>query len=493
VQVSHPDEFPPSSRETIRQNLIGAIVDALEESTSLNTQQDLALLVDKLAARIGQRPPPQQPTFLRADFFGLVRYCEQLPDGIGCLSAAVNDLEQGSLPSQAIAQLALEWEALDAQPALVVRWEWLSHLLAQVRPGDLPRLIRSTPEHPFQDLPPYCTTPWSAFLFLLGAATGPDSVPLWMIFLDRLRDLLPPDSAEELWAQNRQWAVAWGLGGDLDLARYSQPTVSERGGVGYIVIQLAPVSIDTSQYTLSYWLQKDPHRWRPEPGLNRHLDLGDLGNLASHVGQVISEAEASWGDRPGQIQLEFVLPMELLNLPVEWLPKNPDSDSTVPLAVIYPVVLRSLERLGRREWHRRWRLRWDSLNTRSATTQTLPSIPAGNDGIDRLEIMLSRDHNHPGVVLSQPPVRDQTGGRALEMALRVGCPLIIWNRSTNGSDPDFRSIVDELQNGGIGNIPDHLAEQRREVAELDPRQRDQHPWYHIAVLWDDPDRKPWSA
>jgi hypothetical protein len=340
--MTHSDEFWATTREEIRRRLIAAIVAALEEATYLNTEQDLALLINRLSSRIGERPPEQHYLNLRADFFGLVRYCAQLPDGIVCLSAAIEDLERGSNSSQTIQQLALEWEALDAQPVLVARWEWLRELLTQIQPSDTRSLIRSTPEDPFQDLPRYCTTPWYAFLFLLGAAaTTSSSVPLWMIFLDRLRDRLEPDSADELWAQNRQWAVPWGLGGELDLARYSQHSVvTNTGNVGYIVIQLTPRSID-SQYLLSYWLQKDPYHWRPEPGQSRDLDLADL---ALHVGQVISEAEAAWGDRPGHLQIEFVLPLELLNVPVEWLPQDPASDSTLPLAVMYPIVLRSLER-----------------------------------------------------------------------------------------------------------------------------------------------------
>jgi hypothetical protein len=79
------------------------------------------------------------------------------------------------------------------------------------------------------------------------------------------------------------------------------------------------------------------------------------------------------------------------------------------------------------------------------------------------------------------------------MALRAGCPVIIWNRVVDSSDSSFRSVLDELQDRGIRNLRDQLAERRREAAALDPQYRDQHPCYHIAVLWDDPDRKPWSA
>lgn len=480
-------EGPPGSiRSDLQSRLVGDLVNRLMES-SLQSPNDLNLLLDMVADLTGFPLPRRYYSGTRPAFVALVRECGQLPAGMMQLAKSVQMAEGDTPQALTVLRLALEWEALDSQPELLSRWDWLRGLHESVEDAHVQQLVRGVGQPLFR-LPGYCTTTWSAFLALLNATSTRDTVPPWMLFLDRLSQRLDHEMREELRAQTRQWAQLWGLGGRLDETRYARQEDAPNGG-GHIIVQVAPDGLDPDNtFHVSFWVQSHPRAWLPEPGPQRSTDRA---NLRTEILGAVSAAEEAWGDRDGALQLEFVMPTEFLHWPFEWWP---GPGSAVPLAVLYaPIVLRSHERLASRRGQRNWRTRWNELQRAS----TNPNVRARwglkpSGGADQQEIALLLDHSTPAIVLTQPPLPDRPGMRDLEMAIRAGYPLIIFNRRADYQRAAFLAVVGDIQEEGLAAVTRRLTHLRREAALADPQQRTRHPCFDVAVLWDDPDRKPWS-
>jgi hypothetical protein len=67
---------------------------------------------------------------------------------------------------------------------------------------------------------------------------------------------------------------------------------------------------------------------------------------------------------------------------------------------------------------------------------------------------------------------------------------MIWHRS-DCSDPAFQDAIGEiLQDRGLGSLADRVARWRSDALALGPEEWDAHVGRHLAILLDDPERKP---
>ncbi|WP_158857875.1 effector-associated domain 2-containing protein [Streptomyces sp. NRRL B-1347] len=234
---------------------------------------------------------------------------------------------------------------------------------------------------------------------------------------------------------------------------------------------------------LSYWWQIEG----PEPYPVRGGDLRvDVAELPEQVKSLVEEAETGWAYFCKEdLTLEFVLPRELLGLPVEQWAKRGFHGADGSLGEDHPVLLRSLERMERTDTHGRWARRWDALLTGCAG----PVHWFPDDGRSRL---LS-DPRRVMVVLSDPP--GGTGGRGsgvdeLAESLRAGVPIVVWDRR-GGIDPVFRGeLADLAARTGIHQLPDAVRSLRIEAKAGDAAEGDSTLGRHAALLWDDPYRLP---
>jgi hypothetical protein len=444
--------------------------------------------VDLIFERLNQDPPLPDQAVPRLQFFELVVSCAKTSGGIASLAHVLDDLDPGSEGTITVQRLADEWVALHALPELAESWSWLADVLSGAEVDDPARLVREVTASRISAPYRNCTTAWAVFLYLTGQAAAPNRPPPWMLFLDRMSERTEPSIARELKARNRKWALQWGVSSELDKQRW----VSASAGPGprqpeYLLIQINPDPLGDDSYTVSHWFQSDPYKWAPQQGEDCAVRRQDLERC---VGEVVAAIEATWGDRPVHLRLEFILPMELLHLPVDWWPMDYAADPHVPLGVCYPVVVRSLDRLLNRKWHRFWRLRWDRLVREPVTSGVYVSARRRRERhLDGLEARLS-DDRYVAVVLSEPPHRERTRGRReIEAALLTGYPVMIWNR-TDHATAEFRNAVNDLLSEGLHDLPIRVLECRRQAAMLDPERQARHIGRQLAVLWDDPDRKP---
>ncbi|SMF68482.1 hypothetical protein [Streptomyces sp. Amel2xC10] len=480
------------SPERVRNELVAAVVDALQRSGTVGQAASREIWRDMLSGELGARVEPLTGDRLRPWLLTVVRECTAVGDGLACLVRSLEYVERESATVAELWPLVDEWEAVDFFGQADLRG--LQPVLQSIGAADIAAMARRATRSRVQELPPWCRTAWQVFLRLAGENTPRGELPPSMAFLSLTAEWLVEDgraeAAELLRRFNREQAGPLGVETLLADWQHSEFPRPEPSLVpAYLLIQFEPDRVEADRYYLSHWRQSDSEGWHPVRGETDHLRRDELPGA---VERLVEETESRWADLRQPVILEFVLPWELLNEPVEWWSKESDSPYPTPLALDYPVVVRSLERLQRAAWHRPWHTKWRQFSERPADSHSHWSRPA-QDGayFFHLERELKEDRNAVCLVLSEPPGEDAGAGRREMLAgLRAGVPAMIWHRE-DCSDAAFHDAVGEiLQDRSLGGLADRIRQWRKEALALGPEGWHDHVGRHLAILLDDPDRKP---
>jgi hypothetical protein len=311
-----------------------------------------------------------------------------------------------------------------------------------------------------------------------------DTLPDSLAFLEGVAALQPAVAAP-LREFTGSLAEKWGLEPQLQRVRTVSVEPAAASGTAYLVLQFDPYGIDENQYLVSHWYQWASPTWHSVKGED-HLVPSD--RLEGVVERVVLEMERRWSTLHEPVTVEFVLPWNLLNAPVDAWRKEIDSDWPTPLGMDYPIVVRSLDRLRSRQWHRQWHARWRRVLP-DAEAVPFWSRPVGTEYPVRLEAELKADEVTAALVLSEPPVPGSIGQLEVRAALRAGVPIVIWHRTDCGAP--FREAVAALFRGeGLARLPTRARELRQQAWRQEPQHRETHLGRHLTLLWDDPDRQP---
>jgi hypothetical protein len=254
----------------------------------------------------------------------------------------------------------------------------------------------------------------------------------------------------------------------------------------YLIFQFEPDGVDRNLCLMSWWRQGDIMDAEFEPGERRLLSRSELEPV---VEEVISEVEAALAMRSGLIAIEFILPLDMLNIPVDRWHKESNSALPKPLAMDYSITLRSLERLRTSQWHRVWHRRWEVMLREPKASRAHWSASRGADHLGRLEAALAADEQVAALVLSEPPrTSGEVGRHEVAVALRAGLPVVIWNRSVR-PDRGSEALRAFLENGVLADLPRRVRRLRLDALG-EPNDRDEHLGRNLAVLWDNPERQP---
>lgn len=432
------------------------------------------------------------------------RHCCQAPDGLSVLAGVLHGMDPDCPQVPAVHRLADEWTAvgsLEGQ-AVVGSWKFLADALRPREPQTYPYMMRSAlmwlaTGQRLTDPPPHAEDPWHDFLYLAGQNTAPGQLPPWMLYLDLwcTQGKDGEDLKTEVMARNRKWALDLDLSEQLDDAR-NRVRRSPVDGVArqlkrYLAIRIVPDPLNNTWYDVLPSLMSDGpgRRWVQGQPLHR-VPVEELEDV---VGAIVRQ-----NGRPGRagpsgeaeaapLSLEFVLPFELLNLPVEWWPQHTDGKAR------YPVVIRSLDRLHNKDWHEFWNTRWNQLTIDEPPTRSVYyATDARGRGGQAYPLEQFLDDQHlVALVLSEPPL---TGGghgsQELRAALSKGLPVVIWHRADR-STTVFRAVLDDLLSDGLKRFPARVDAYRREAAEQkEDGAPSPHVGHHLTVLWDDAARNP---
>ncbi|MFC7330217.1 trypsin-like peptidase domain-containing protein [Marinactinospora rubrisoli] len=352
------------------------------------------------------------------------------------------------------------------------------------------------------------STAWAALTELDDLPPREDGVPRRLIFLEEAAHAVP-----YLRPRLRAWSDALhprhaALIADFR-ARGPQPA---EGGAepARLVIRAEPLDADAGpppSHLVSHWL-----------GFGRsdraaHDDYGEPREVATedvpeHVLELIRRAEEELGRRGGRtdrLRIECVLPVTLLDLPVEsWEAGRTRARRAPRLGARFEVVLRSWERAYEPDYRPhlwRWQRRWERLSQGGG------------------RVYWARDRDHPAelpeeledidivaCVLVDGPA-DEMGRDDLYVALEAGIPVILWRRTATPETPEqrkenevgFRGLLRSLlaadersapPGSHVRELPRSLRNQRVRRGKRASGESELFDPYHVALLYDDPTRIP---
>ncbi|MEU1704259.1 hypothetical protein ABZ478_02495 [Streptomyces sp. NPDC005706] len=396
-------------------------------------------------------------------------------------------------------------------------------LQRQLEPGELAAMVSRVTDGR-RVLPPYCTTPWQAFVHLSDLNSPASGLPPSMVLLEHLA-CLPEFApcATEIVRWNDHFARQWGLlheddgllalraglrtappGSGTEPARPARPRRPEIR----VYIRVAPDQRPqaagarrraprSQRYHVSacvkYWESPALHR---EPGTDSGAPV-TRAQLGACVSGLLSRMAPQWRDRSEEVALEFFLPLELLTEPVEWWDRDPARRFPKPLLSQYRVSLHSLERVQRQEFHRAWRARWAHYKAaagdgpRTGTTvYQCPSDPAVADAahLGRLDVAVGSDHDVIGLLLCAPPMRKgELGAEELVLALELGVPMLLYPRERGVPDA-WPAAVREMPAGeGLRGLRRLAQQWRIDAASGRPAPHDLTAIRSMGLIWDNPD------
>ncbi|MEV6603858.1 hypothetical protein [Kutzneria sp. NPDC051319] len=453
------------------------VVDALQEVQFLHHQEGRALLLDLLRTMLGPSFDPAQHPQARLHLYSIVMACGGWEDGLRKLADAVRQLEPG-LP--AVKKLVNLVDAMSPR-----------ELLLTAEHNQLVALLEGWPVTALDDLYREVLGP-DADIRPRGHGTArdvvsrleqhnvrADGIPPVLVFVQRLAALCDEAQAGRLLDWISRQAPRMELTAPvIEAPVLALPGGSDGSGSLYLVMQIERDRLDVDQYVLSHWRHSGGEAWRPIRGTDR---FGTLDQIERHVAELVEQAEAEWHLRPELIQLEFVLPRDLMHLPVDqWLTADDGVDRR--LGVEFDVVLRSLERMRDLSWHRNWWGRWHRMPAGA------PAHWCRRDSdrhVSELTATLADQKEICVVVLDHCVERTSEAGQdPLTVALRAGVPVVLWCRE-EAALKHFLEVADALVAAGPGGLRATTRKQRNEAQRTG---LSEHCGAHVCLLWDDPER-----
>lgn len=407
----------------------------------------------------------------------LVNACARQEDGMRALVHAVAMLRPGSLAYERIRRLVEQPQVMDllTGPEL----DRLRDLLADLAVPQLPTLLRRAAGPAAVPLWPGMSA-WDAFRYLTDLNAGPDGFPPALLFVELVAGQTGAELAGRLTEWNDNQARRLGLAVALRACRAKVARVPADARL-HLLIALQHDGIDPNLCLLSWWRQDDPEQWPParsEPVLVR------VSELERRVDELVVDAERAWAGHTGTVALEFVLPRAMLNLPVHRWHKEHDCGQPRPLCLEYPIVVRSLDRMRARHWHRVWHERWRALAHEPSPEQVHLGRQEDTGQRFRIDAILSARKWVLMVLAAAPPAGEpDSGADELTAALRAGLPAMIWHATA--SPAELHEIVTKMIAEGFLDLPDRVRAIRQESflsAATAAVGRD------LVLLWDDPSR-----
>jgi hypothetical protein len=333
--------------------------------------------------------------------------------------------------------------------------------------------------------PAHCRSVWHLFAFLATSNSDEQGAPHFMTFLWLVADQLDGRSGRPLRDLLRRMASDWNITDTFQRVSAARRREVGRGGENAaLLILIEPHPLKDGQYTVMHWYGWTTDRRRLIRGTDYEVEYAALEDTVQFI---VQSVESGWPTNAPHLQIEFILPFAMLNMPVEHWPKEIDEDDgPLPLFKHYSVVIRSLDRMRHPGRHRVWRARWDMLTD----TPTLARCVYSQDVPRRLEEEINLDSRIVAVVLSEPPRHRQGEGmNEIRIAIRTGIPIIMWHRS-QPPDAAFRQGIEDalIHYGEIANLPDRVFELR--LSDRAPDDERAEVGRNLVLLWDDPVRLP---
>jgi vWA-MoxR associated protein C-terminal domain/vWA-MoxR associated protein middle region 0/Effector-associated domain 2 len=477
-------------REIPARNVLLPLVSALQSVACMNDRNSRLMVLQTVSELLGRPLPVNEHPQTTLHLFSIVDACRRCPDGLRALLHALEFFEPGSLALEDVRRIIDQMAPLDSWSP--EEQQKLFAMLAGIVVPDIVEVFRHVAGPAAPRLGEQ-TTYEEMVLALNTLNSGPDGIPRALVFVEHLASRVRPDLAMKL----RDWvdrqAAKMHLLAELkevrgQLAQLALPPPTRPRSIGYVVFLLQHEGPHGGTLRLSYWHQLDVSTgWHPERGTDF---IGSLDAVQQHTAELVESVESEWAQYIPDIRVEFVLPMDLLNLDVDQWQWEVDTDLPQPLGTRLSVVVRSLERMRASKWHRYWYSRWAELESQVYSNGAIVAESGywnratDPDSLRELTFYFESHRDAVALVLSAPPLPDSFG--ELTVGLRAGLPVVVWHRG-NCLDEEFRTTVRALLHAGrtAGHLLDRI---RMTRAHAYADSGDAHVGSHLTVLWDDPKR-----
>jgi hypothetical protein len=454
-----------------------AVVEALVGVRLAEDGQSRMLLLNMIGDYLGHPLPVSDQNVGRVHLVEIVSACASVDGGMDALDWAVRTMWPRSSVYERIRQLVREPQVRDLVPALEL--ELLREHLTETAIPQLPALVCQAAGRAVAPAS-FGGNAWDALGYLTDFNAGPDGLPPVMLFVELVACQVGGVVGEILVQWNDDQAHRLGLAPELRRRRARVERVPEDARL-HLLIAVQHDGIDSDRCLLSYWRQDDPQEWPPPLGGTATVLVSELER---RVDALVVDAERAWSDYPTAVGLEIMLPRALLDLPVHSWRKEIDTGDPRPLVLDYPIVIRSLERMKSKHWHRVWRRRWRSLvnDPSPARIHFGGSITASER--NEIDAILSDTRWVMMVLAASPTSEPKPGSDELTAALRSGLPALMWHPVS--SSDDLRETIGRLLDGGLVDVPGRVQALRRSA--FYERSADLDIARDLVLLWDDPDR-----
>lgn len=230
-----------------------------------------------------------------------------------------------------------------------------------------------------------------------------------------------------------------------------------------------------------------------------HREELSLGQAATRFTEVERAAIISARVGDDALRVEFVLPQELLLYAVEtWTAKRTRIEPPTEVALLHPVVVRSLDRLHPDDidallpnWQSRWRRRGlidlKVLSDPATWGEILVLIDTADRSIKAVHASLANAKRV--MVLQTAHRRDEDTLAVLNGAISQGYPVALVLRKPCSDPAQMAAILCGAlaAEPSLDKLPGVVMAQRQAAGESDD---DQHYGNHLTLLWDDPEQLP---
>lgn len=471
---------------------VWTLAEALARVPGLGALENRLFLIRMLCDEFGVQLSVSEHSVAKRHLFYIADTCQLQPAGLDVLYTVLVRMLDGAADLIDVRRILDEIATTPAWSPDDQRQ--LFDLFGGLAPSELADVYRLVGGATAPELPEYATCR-EAFQLLETLNAGVDGLPRSVVFVERIAAVFRADLAKEL----QDWADRQAARMDLVTellavrrqARQPLPLPPPRHAPAYLVFLLQREGAAGTTFRLSCWHQLDQSGgWHPE----RAPDVtGSLSEIKTDVAAIVETVEELWAEYQPDIRLEFVLSGELLNLDVDQWPWERDSPVAVPIGCRYSVVLRDLRRMRTKKWHRLWLRRWQLLANQLSRGGAL-AADAGywstsNDerGLREIVAAFEKEADLLALVLSEPPRLWSDGGGEIGMALRVGVPLILWDRNDCTSDGFVTTARGLLYGRSPGELLDRVKAARVNAFSLGTETH--HAGSSLSLLWDDPNRQ----
>ncbi|HBW19568.1 MAG: trypsin-like peptidase domain-containing protein [Streptosporangiaceae bacterium] len=353
-------------------------------------------------------------------------------------------------------------------------------------------------------LPPYMDDV-IAIANVLDALSHPlGGVPPLLVFAESLAGAVSPTKAVQI----RQWVARYRARHDIPAHLFLpyelgyMPAGPSPSDPAYLVIQLdgdqqAKDPLKEDRFLLTAWLQRGARFGTTLRRADPPQSLEQVRSLMEDL--LVAAKQLSTGGTV--LTVEFILPRDLLwYAAVDQWPAGRDNPDK-KLGEVYPVVVRSRDRMREAEiwprWERKWK--WAAANCGRDYPSAIAWVPEeGKVGAKVLFDGLAGAGQPVCLALGYSPGPPHGLSRdEISVGLQAGLPIMVWCRE--GEPNAITAELKRLVSGrGLLDLPRLVAERRAAVGEkrgsrsdlADCQERDDDLARHLTLLFDPADRVP---